>query len=111
MNDMAWLQFIGGITMYLAMPLSVAVAAFCDKSANPVFPRWAGFVNLFLVLIMIPDQLLFFFHTGPFAWNGIFGLWVPLIGFSGFWVVSFYCLRITILRERDSATTGKQVAF
>ena len=104
MNDMAWLQFLGGVTLYLAMPFAVAVTAFCDKSANPVFPRWSGFVNIWLVVILIPDQLLFFFHTGPFAWNGLFGLWLPVAGFSGFWLVNFYCLRKAILRERANLT-------
>lgn len=104
MNDMAWLQFLGGVTMYLAMPFSVAVAAFCDNSPNPVFPRWAGFANIWTVVILVPDQLLFFFHKGPFAWNGLFGLWLPVAGFSAFWLLNFYCLRKAILRERGSAT-------
>lgn len=106
MNDMAWLQFLGGVTMYLAMPISVSIAAFCDGSANPVFPRWSGFVNIWLAVIVIPDQLLFFFHTGPFAWNGIFGLWLPVVGFGGFWIVNFYCLRQAILRERSGAASS-----
>lgn len=106
MNDMAWLQFLGGVTLYLAMPFSVAVASFCDNSANPVFPRWAGFANIWTVVILIPDQLLFFFHKGPFAWNGLFGLWLPVIGFSAFWLLNFYCLRQAILRERGSLTSA-----
>lgn len=102
MNDMAWLQFIGGVTMFLAMPLSVAAAGFHDSSSNPVFPRWAAFANAWLSLMVIPDQLLFFFHKGPFAWNGLFGLWIPLAAFASFWFLNFYCLRIAILRERAS---------
>jgi hypothetical protein len=57
MNDMAWLQFLGGVTMYLAMPLSVAVASLCDKSAEPAFPRWCGYANLWMALTILPDQL------------------------------------------------------
>jgi hypothetical protein len=105
MNDMAWLQFLGGITMYLAMPFAVAAAAFFDESPDPVFPRWAAFVNIFLVLITVPDQLVFFFHKGPFAWNGLFGLWLPIVGFGGFWVVNFFCVRSAILRDRTRQLT------
>ena len=100
MNDMAWLQFLGGITMYLAMPFSMAVAAFCDDSANPVFPRWSAFANFWLVVILVPDQLLFFFHNGVFAWNGLFGLYLPIVGFCGFFILSFFLLRSAILRDR-----------
>jgi hypothetical protein len=102
-NDMAWLQFIGGASMYDALPLAIAVAAFCDKSPNPVFPRWAGYVNLLVIMLILPDQLLFFFHSGPFAWNGLFGFWVPFAAFSLFFGLMFWLMRKAVLRERGAA--------
>ena len=103
MNDMSWLQFIGGVSIYLAMPLSLMVAAFCDTSATPVFPRWSAFATLFLVVIGLPDQLLFFFHTGPFSWMGIFGLYVPVGSFCVWFFLVVHLLRQEILRERAAA--------
>jgi hypothetical protein len=100
MNDMAWLEFLGGLTIYLAMPLTVTVAAFCDHSEQPGFPRWAGWANLWLAIAIIPDQLMFFFKTGPFAWNGMFGIWLPIVWFSGFFIINFVALRHAILHER-----------
>jgi hypothetical protein len=100
MNDMAWLQFLGGVTMYLAMPLSVAVASLCDKSPEPVFPRWCGYANLWMALTIVPDQLLFFFHRGPFAWNGLFGIWIPVVVFSAFFIINLVVLRKAVLRDR-----------
>lgn len=43
------------------MLLAMAVAAFCDTSLRPVFPRWSGHMNFWLVVLMIPDQVAFFF--------------------------------------------------
>jgi hypothetical protein len=100
MNDMAWLQFIGGVTMYLAMPISMVVAAFSDDSPNPVFPRWSGFANAGLVVFTVPDQLLFFFQSGPFAWNGIFGFYVPVAAFTTFFLLNLWLARAAILREQ-----------
>ncbi|WP_156766424.1 hypothetical protein [Mycobacterium sp. E2327] len=112
MNDMSWLQFLGGVTIYLAMPLSVMVASLCDKSAEPVFPRWCGYTNGWLALTLLPDQLLFFFHKGPFAWNGLFGIWIPVVVFSGFFIVNFIVLRRAIHRDqaRISALPGSAPA-
>lgn len=106
MNDMAWLQFLGGVTIYLAMPFAITVAAFCDRRPEPAFPRWCGYANAFLAIMILPDQLLFFFHKGPFAWNGIFGLWIPVVVFSGFFLVNFYVIRLAILRERRALTAA-----
>lgn len=99
-NDAAWLQFLGGVTIYLAMPLAIAVSALLDQSATPTFPRWLGYANIWLVVALVPDQLLFFFKTGPFAWNGLFGIWLPLACFAGFFLANFFPVRKAILRER-----------
>ena len=55
---------------------------------------------------MIPDQLLFFFHRGPFAWNGLFGLWIPVVAFSAFFILNFVLLRRAILRDRAAIVNG-----
>jgi hypothetical protein len=78
------------------------VAAFCDRSDNPIFPRWLGWASLWMAIAIIPDQLLFFFKTGPFAWNGLFGIWLLIVWFSGFFIVNFIPLRQAILRERHT---------
>lgn len=100
MNDLAWLQFLGGISMYLAMPLAVLMASLLDRRANPPFPRWAGYTNVFLAIAITPDQLMFFFHDGPFAWNGLFGLWLPVVEFAGFFLVNFVVLHKALASER-----------
>jgi hypothetical protein len=99
-NDAAWLQLVGGVSMYLAMPLTVMVASLCDKSATPVFPRWCGYANGWFALMILPDQLLFFFYEGPFAWNGVFSFWIPLSGFAAFFIVNFVVVRQHIKRNR-----------
>lgn len=101
MNDMAWLQFIGGLTIYLGMPFGVGVAAFCDTSPTPAFPRWFGWYTVLITLLMFPDQLLFFFHTGPFTWSGIFAMWLPVGVFTTWIILLFVLLRKDVLRERQ----------
>jgi hypothetical protein len=52
--------------------------------------------------MIVPDQLLFFFQSGPFSWNGIFGLWIPVVAFGGFFLLNFWVVRAAILREADA---------
>lgn len=99
-NDMAWLQFIGGVSMFAAMPVAIAIAAFIDKGPEPVFPRWSGYVNIMIVMLILPDQLLFFFHSGPWSWNGLFGLWIPVVLFGGWFLVTFFLMRAAVLRAK-----------
>jgi hypothetical protein len=49
--------------------------------------------------LFLPDQLLFFFKTGPFAWNGLFAFWVPLSVFGGWFFMVSYLIRRDVLRQ------------
>ncbi len=105
LNDAAWLQFIGGISLFMPMLLAVAVAALNDKSRNPIFPRWSGYVSIWLFLLFLPGQLLFFFKDGPFAWNGLFGFWIVLVAFFGWFTMVFYLIRRQVLESLNNTET------
>jgi hypothetical protein len=109
-NDGGWLTYVGGVSMIMALPLSITLAAFYDRSPNPVFPRWAGYLNLWIFLVIIPDQLLFFFHSGPFAYNGVFGLWIPVVAFATFFFVGFHLLRQAVIVEQVELTGSPTAA-
>lgn len=101
LNDIGWLQFIGGISIMMPTYIAVAIAAFSDKSSNPVFPRWVGFYSLWTFVALLPGQLLFFFKDGPFAWDGILALWVP-VGFFALWfLVIAFLMRKAFLRQGE----------
>jgi hypothetical protein len=72
----------------LVIELSVTAAAILtDKSAIPVFERWIGWVNVATAVLSLPALTVIFFKYGPWAWNGLFGLWIPAVAF-GLWMMS-----------------------
>ena len=99
LNDIGWLQFIGGLSLVMPMIVVVGICALYDKSPTPVFPRWCGFACFLGFVLMLPDQLLFFFQSGPFAWNGLIAFWIPVPVFSLIFVMFFYFLRLDALRK------------
>jgi hypothetical protein len=99
LNDVAWLQFIGGLSLIMPMYGVVAVVALADTGERPVFPRWFGYQSIMTFLLLVPDQMLFFFKTGPFAWNGLLGFWIPLAALGGWFVTIFILMRRALLQE------------
>ena len=93
LSDSAWLQFVGGLSLGLPCMVTVALASFMDKRADPMFPRWLGYVTLWCLVLVLPDQLVFFFYEGPFAWDGIIGFWLPAIVFFSWFVLLAFILR------------------
>lgn len=93
-NDIAWLQFVGALSLGFPMWITIGIAALSDRSARPKMPRWVGFFSLWMAVIMVLGQLIYFFYSGPFAWNGLLALWLPAAAVSAWMVVlSFNLLK------------------
>lgn len=110
LNDVAWIQFLGGLSLVMPIYVVIATLAFLDKSQKPIFPRWLGYFHVLTFVILLPDQLLFFFKTGPFAWNGLLAFWIPVPWFC-FWIlVMAWVLRKHVLHAMHSPKTTPTVA-
>jgi hypothetical protein len=62
--------------------LCMAIAGFMDIRERPIWPRWAAYMNLWVAVTGAGGVLAVFFKTGPFAWNGIIGYWIPVVVFA-----------------------------
>jgi len=88
----------------------VALAVVCiTQGAEPhsPFPRWFGFLTLWAALAIEVGVAAFLFKRGPFAWNGLFVYWIPIVMF-GIW---FMTASINLLRalKRQSVHPDTQV--
>ena len=107
LSDFSWLQYIGGVSIFLPMPAAIAVAAFIDDSAKPAYPRWLGYATIFSILAFLPDQAIFFFHAGPFSWSGMFGFWIPLFDYFGWMILLLIVLHNAVRADALALQGGK----
>lgn len=107
LNDMAWLMFLGIISSACIQVAALGLAILLDKGAEPVFPRWAGYLNLWIALVWSPASVIVFFKNGPFAWNGLIAWWIPLlVFFTWFAVMVTLLLRAIADDERRQSPTA-----
>lgn len=84
----------------LAIPGLVALIQFViigviilrDVNAEPIFPRWTAYINIWVGILSIPGCIVPFFKSGPFAWNGIIAFWIPAIAFGILINVLFFAM-------------------
>jgi hypothetical protein len=97
LNDISWLLFITPIGPFMIQNVAIGTAILRDQRG--LLPRWVGYVNYWVAFLFIPDILAFFFHSGPFAWRGIFVFWLAFVAYATFLVVMGFTLRRAILDE------------
>ena len=107
MNDMCWFFTAIAWPPFVMQYIVVAIAIFRDKSAQPVFPRWVAFYNVWQALLFLPGGcLLAFFKSGPFAWNGIFTFWIPGGLFASWFIVMLVAL-LPAIKRQEQEVAGK----
>lgn len=98
MNDAGWLPFVGAFQATFFQLLAITFCILNDKEQK-VFPRWLGFFNFWVAILLLPAGLVLFFKTGPFAWDGVLAFWLVLTIFCGWFLIMFWEVRKAILRQ------------
>ncbi len=102
LDDVCWVMFIGATTFALVQGIAIGVAILRDRGAQPVFPRWAGYLNLWVCLVFQGGIAVVFFKTGPLAWRNLFAWWIPLTVFGAWFIV----MTVLLLRAVHDQETG-----
>ncbi|TFV61164.1 hypothetical protein E4P42_03060 [Mycobacterium sp. PS03-16] len=77
LNDLFWLWFIGIVGTIVIQNVTLAVATFVDTTDPPTFPRWYGYLNLWVATLSMPGCVVVVFNDGPLAWHGVFAFYIP----------------------------------
>lgn len=94
LDDMGWIPFVG-LTSTIVLQVTVfGVAILLDRRERPVFPRWLGYYNLWVALMLLPGTFNVFYQTGPLSRNGLIAWYIPLTVFATWLLItSFYLSR------------------
>jgi len=98
---LCWTQLLAGVVAALTFMLPAYIWAAISFRGNrdpQAFPRWVGYLQIWVSLSFLPAALAFFFKTGPFAWNGLMVWWVPLTTFSAWFAVIIYSANRAVRR-------------
>lgn len=103
LSDLGFILYVGTALPGTVQMIAVGFAVLGDRRADPIFPRWVGYLDVWAAILASPGTLIALFKTGPFAWNGALAFWVAAVAF-GIWLnVNFWAARRAILRSTPAA--------
>lgn len=96
MHELAFMTFVPTLCVFPLQLVPIAIICLSKKDDDYLsgFPRWLGYLTLFLTLCGEAGVAAVVFKTGPFAWNGLLAFYLPLALF-GVWLSA---LIFTLLR-------------
>lgn len=85
-NDWVWLIWLYTWPPFAVFMFVVGIAVLMDKAAEPLWPRWVGYYNIWCGIFIFPAGLIAFFKEGLFAYDGVGAFWLPVFVFFG-WIM------------------------
>lgn len=108
MHELGNLTLVTTDQFYVFLWVGVSVICFRPATAlvphNP-FPRWWGYLSLWITLMFEAGAFAFLPRTGPLAWDGLLVFWSPLSLF-GVWISIQSFLIFRALRGQAAAKTA-----
>jgi hypothetical protein len=101
LSDLSWILLVIAWQPFMPQMIAWSYAILVDRRPAPLFPRWLAYLNLWVALMFTPATCLAFFKTGPLAWNGVFGFWIPATVF----VIMFVANTAMLLRAINTPDT------
>jgi hypothetical protein len=108
-NDMAFLWFLVPFVFATVGCLAIACSILEDRSTDPVYPRWVGFANLYFAFGFPMAMFTTYAKTGPFARDGLFPWWIPVIDYTAWSIVR--CWATHRASNRQHAEEGEAMAI
>lgn len=107
MTDTFNLMLVGNACIFVLQVWSIGYAALIDRRSRPIFPRWFGWLNLVLGVLLIPGAFVFVTKTGPFAWNGLLANMIPTVAYF-IWKVATPALLLRAVKHEEAEAGGAE---
>lgn len=100
LSDLAWIVTLLPWSVSAMQCFCTGVAILSHPEVTNVYPRWAGYLTIWLSICMATSSVIPFFKTGPFAWHGLFGFWIPSILF-GIYIFTFWWITLKAIDTQE----------
>lgn len=111
MNDMFWLFAVTPFQTFIPVSWTLAYAILIDNRKHLLYPKYMALLNFSAPVMYWWSLAVHVAHTGPFAWNGAFGFWVPAVFFGATFSGDTYFLFKAVKREYDESLTDESSAL
>jgi len=107
-NTFTWFVFILSWPPFAIFMVQIAIAVLRDHNTPSIYPRWVGYFNLWVAVLVAPAGLIEFFTTGPFAYDGIISFWMVWLAFFG-WMCVMTIVTLRALHAEEQRLQAAKV--
>ncbi|BAX99833.1 hypothetical protein BKG69_13005 [Mycobacteroides chelonae] len=104
LNDLGWFIFLFTWAVFTVLFTLLAIAILRAETGSEPLPRWSAYLLLWCGLLFAGSALIIFFKDGPFAYDGLVGLYIPVVATAIFQAGMFVALAQALLSDYRAQT-------
>jgi hypothetical protein len=109
LNNLAFFLLLAAYSPAVVQNVGIGLCILGGGEGRPEpYPRWLGYVNLWLAATLLPGILVPFFTGGPFTYRGIFGFWLVAVGFFA-WIILMWWYTVRAIQRQASGAAESPV--
>ncbi len=99
LNDTSWMGFLLGWVFLSLQMIAAAIVALSDRRPKPAIPRWLAKASIVGAVVLASAGGCAFFQSGPFAYHGVLGFYMPMAIWTVWDLLHVWYLRKELLSE------------
>ncbi|HTK66862.1 MAG TPA: hypothetical protein VL595_31100 [Pseudonocardia sp.] len=103
LHDVGWFFFLAPWPPFTVWCAALTVAIFTDRRKPAGLPRWCAYLCAWTALLFVPACAIFWFKSGPLAWDGVIAFYIPF-GILAVWIVG---ITVAALRSLGAETADE----
>lgn len=103
LHDLGWITLFITVPAFSTQALAIGVATLRTEPAVQVYPRWFGYLNIWVAILFVPALAIPFFKTGALSWQGALVYWLAFVVFFVWIIAMWWVIRRAALQEADDA--------
>lgn len=107
-HELGFLSFITPVCVISIQLIPIAVVALSPKKDDSLtaFPRWFGYFTLWEAIAAECGVAAVLVKQGPFAWDGLFPFYLPIIVFTAWMLTLIWTMLRAISRQKALQRAG-----
>lgn len=87
LHDLGFIMTFSPAAPFFLQYFAIALAILQIPDLKPLIPRWVAYFNVWVAIGLIPPSFIPLFDSGPLAWDGLLGFYIPVVVFGAWFAV------------------------
>lgn len=99
LHDLGWIMLFITVPAFSTQALVIGFATLKEDPPVQVYPRWFGYLNIWVAILFLPALLIPFFKSGAFSYQGAAVYWLAFVVFFVWIIALTWAIRRAALQE------------